>query len=148
MKVELQEIRQVFIDVKVEREQIYRRATHKTVKLVLDSEIRLLDTVLIFLGKLEKQGDTTMADLKLALSENKILLEDIQHRRSSSELETEIKQLADNLKPGQAMSINPERIKYGHFATKIYQMKKAGKLGEEFAPMKRGPQIFLARVKK
>lgn len=84
-----------------------------------------------------------MPKLQNELVAQVVSLEDIEMRRRSSELEANLKDIIEKLKPGEAALM--AKIKYGHLSTKISQMRSRKEVADNIHVVKRGEKTYLLK---
>jgi hypothetical protein len=146
------------IDLKAVAQTILKRATAQRTKggISINDQAYLegeLDTAQLFLKYIiqneseQKEGEI-QSMIKNELTFKRVRLEDIVAKdRGPSKFEAQIIELANDLRPGEAEQINPEKgMQYGNFNTRISKMRIAKKLTDDITTKKQGDAMFLARL--
>lgn len=110
------------------------------------AEIKVLETIVVFLVRAIEKGEANMGKLK---SDIKVLaegsLDDLLENRKGGVIGPKIKELADTLKPGCYKAVDPQGIGWSHFSGRVYEMLGEDKLDKMIRPMKKGKQFFLVK---
>ena len=144
------------IDLKMVAQTILKQASIKRTKQVLTpTDLAYLegetDTAQLFLTYIlrnEEKGEPPM--IKNELTFKRVRLEDIVNAdRKPSVFESQIIAIANDLQPGEAEQINPEKgMQYGNFNTRISKMRIANKLSMDITTKKVGNDMYLVRLPK
>lgn len=124
--------------------EMEKRAT-RSAKAAILGQIQAFESILIFLTTLQEASD--MDALKLSLDKQAKPLADLAPRQHSSELTQALLDLADTLKPGTYKQINTQEVKPKSIVSKVYALRKTGRLPEAVVPVTRGKDVFIARRK-
>lgn len=106
------------------------------------------DTAQLFLTYILRNEQEEKPVIKNELTFKRVRLEDIvQAQRKPSAFEAFVVELANDLKPGDAEMINPEKgLQYGNFNTRISKMRIANKLADDITTKKNADGIYLVRL--
>lgn len=121
---ELNEFRQFLLGLLTEARELDKSATGK-VRYILDAQIRLLERQIVFISKSIQEGTL---DMEKAKAEIKVLDEGIVEkfgRASREKGQTTIKiiELANELKPGRYVKIDPRGMDRKSLEQKIYNLR-------------------------
>lgn len=142
-------LQQFLIDRKLELLDKEKRATGDA-KLVMFAQIQMTDVILMYLTSQQTEED--MAKLRLTLETQATPVDDIKPRQDNQELTEGLIELADELQKQFKEKLKkdpkitalkfplnnlPDDIKPKSVSTKIYALKKQGKLPENIFPTTR-----------
>lgn len=145
MLVDTKEIKTILYELKQQAFVQLDRTSNNKVKNAIEARITVLDTLFIWLDQSEKKGEIDMESLQLGLGKV-VKLDDIKSA-SRSKIDPAIIAIAKKLDPGDAEPIDPTKIKWPHFANRVYVLKKEGLVPENVKPLKRGENFYLAKFK-
>jgi len=147
MIVESKTIKDVLINAIDEYHRKSKMASSDTVKAALAGVSSVLGNLLMVIVNAEKANITEeefMQKVQNELVSQVVSLNDIEIRRRTSELENQLSEVIDGLKPGQA-ALMSDKIKYGHLSTKISQMRSKKDGWDKVHVVKRGDKTYLVK---
>lgn len=143
MLIESNELKRTLISIKEQLIFNVDKARKNKVKDTFLSNIGIIETILIWLSNTEKQGVIDMETLKLSVGKT-IKLSDIA-AESRSKIDPAIIEEAKALRPGEAVQMNAQSVKWTYFANRVYTLRKEGKLPKEVKPLKRRDSFYLTK---
>jgi hypothetical protein len=116
-------------------------------------QLNTIDTILIYLGRVknnvdEKEIISAMETLQVSLEKQPIPISEIDSKMETSPFSLGIIALAGKLKPDTAMPIDnniPPDTTNKQIASKVYILRKTGKLSDNIFPMVRKDKVYLAK---
>lgn len=139
MQIESKELKEALIEVKEGIQKTLAMARKNKVRDVLIANISIIESVLLWVHKTEKEGVTDMESLKIGLGKTVKLADMLKSGTGSrSQLDRAIIEEAEHLKDGQlgdARPIDRGSIKnVTYFKNRVYQLARDGKIHALAAP--------------
>lgn len=132
---ELEPFRMFLIELLTEARETATRATNNTVRAALESNVSLLERIAMFISKSKQLGEI---DMEKAKSEIKVLdqgtIEELGRARRESPVTSKIIDLANDLKPGRYVQVDPKGIEPTHFSTRVYNLRAQGAIPHDVKP--------------
>lgn len=107
---------------------------------------KVLYPIFVFLDEADKKGEINMVKLKDSLSVEVVKLSDIQTSYRDSVWRDAIQKEVDDLAPGYAKLIDPNKISYGHLMSVVLRLQKNKQLDANIRVKKRGEKTYLVRL--
>jgi len=146
MNIESAELRKVYLEaLKAAKDRLKTVGENALAVARLDSQITVLETLLLWVTDAEKREIVDMEKVTRNLVAQVVKLTDVTPRARQSEIEDSILETPRRLQKGDAALIDPNTIKFGHFSSKVYALKKKGTLPPDIVVMKRKDKFYLAK---
>lgn len=146
MLIESVELKQILIEFKDGLYKSLDRAVHRRVKEIIEGQIQILESILIWIVTNEKRGVIDMEGLKIGLGKT-VKLSDIK-LPMRSKLDQAIIEEASYLKDlGDARPIDISKVNVTYFINRVYHLAKDGKIHPDAKPIKAGGEIYIALKK-
>lgn len=147
MDIDSNKLRHALIDIKEQITVTLDKVTKNSVRSVLISNIQVIEQILLWIAKSEKEGVINMDTLKIGLGKT-VKLTDIE-RQPRSKLDQAIIEEASYLKEiGDAREIDPKAVKISYFTNRVYQLAREGRIHAAAAPVKAGSKLYIALKEK
>ncbi len=151
MQIELNDFKKPLIELKLENQALADRVKQKQTRDSIRANIYVIETILMWLNKSEKEGVIDMESLKIGLGKT-VKLSDIK-RGSRSKLDQAIIDEAEHLKNGEigvdGREIDRKAIKnIQYFKNRVYQLAREGRIHPNAAPIENGDQLIIGLVEK
>lgn len=131
---ELEQLKDFLISLLTEARELDKRVTGKG-KIVLDARIRLLETITAFIIKSLQTGELDMEKAKIDI---KIVeqgeIEELGRRRTPGPIVAKILELAEKVKEGKYIKVDPEGIEPKAFIQRVQNLRAAGRLPANVKP--------------
>ncbi len=111
-----------------------------------NAEIKILETLVIFMVRAIEKGDMDMQKLKTEIrvvSEGS--LDELLSNRKGGKVTPQLIEVAKSLAPGKFKEIDSKGISYAFFSGLTHDLRIKGILDTEIRPMKKGQSFFLVR---
>lgn len=119
---------------------------HKVGQAYINAKIQMLEHLLLFVHKHEKENTMDANKLKLELEGENTSYKDLITHKKGGKIIPAILELATKLKPGdKPIPINPEAMTWSHFYGVVYKLKQENLLSPEYGAAKRGSKYYLIR---
>lgn len=133
----------------IERKQklvLQERVAMGLAKHSINSQIQVIESILIFVSRNKSKEVVNMEELELSLEEARSI-DELTPRRSNNQVTKAIIKLVNGLKPGTFRPVDTKKFKGRSIAAKVYVMKKKNMLPEDISVITRGTELFIARKK-
>lgn len=147
MLIESKSIKSVLANAIQDYLEKSNRTTHESTRAVFHGVYNVLAHLLNEIDKAEKNNlnqEEFMKTIESELVKQVINISEIEIRHRTSEIEDNLKEVIDGLKPGEAALLT-DKIKYGHLQTKISQMKHDKKIPDNIFVSKRRENVYLLK---
>ncbi len=143
MQIESIELKRTLIKQKEAILQMLDRSPKNKVKEILDSNISLIESFLIWISNSEKTGEVNMDNLKLG----EIVRWEPKQRRGSIDpsIIQDSKQLKKNF---DAIKITSSTVKWTSLVNRVYALRKDGKIPNNIVPRKNEEGQFLVYLEE
>ena len=149
---ELEELRKFLIGLLTEARETAKQARSEQVRMILGSNVALLERITVFISNSIKDGTMDMDKAKMEIKVVATgVVEELGQVRKQGEFTTKIKEIADSLKPGMHVKLDSRGIDWGAFNTRIHNLRAANVIPEEVKPKRsvNGEEgIFLVKLTK
>lgn len=135
MMIEMTEFKGFLIEALTEAREFSKRCNTVTSKAYINAKIENMEQILVFLSKSIKEGNIDMENAKSTIKViDQGIIEEIGRARRESPITGKIIELANDLKAGRFVQIDPKEIDPAHFTTRVYNLRSMGLIPREVKP--------------